>query len=491
MKLRELVERFFLYQTTKNIDSIFIKGIAIDSRKVGNGDLFFCITGFTVDGHDFAKQAEANGACAIVAEKPVDVTIPVIIVNNSSRALSIAANTFFHNPTNKLQLIGVTGTNGKTSVTYLLEEIFQQSKKKTGLIGTIQMKIGDTSYNVKNTTPEALYLQKSFRQMVEENVETVMMEVSSHALDLGRVYGCDFDIAIFTNLSQDHLDYHENMGDYLHAKSLLFSQLGNRYDLTSPKFAIVNKDDSNAEFIIKSTAQHVITYGIDSEADITATNIELNANGSSFTICTSDGNMDITSRLMGKFSVYNMLAATAAAICSGVSLRDIKSALELTTGVKGRFEPVATGQPYGVIVDYAHTPDSLENVLTTIRSFSNGNVYVVVGCGGDRDRSKRPLMAQVAVNYADLALFTSDNPRSEDPDQIINDMINGMDKTNYEVIVDRKEAINRSIRLAKENDIVLIAGKGHETYQIIGNEVHDFNDKKVAEDAIIQKIGKG
>ncbi|WP_053219765.1 UDP-N-acetylmuramoyl-L-alanyl-D-glutamate--2,6-diaminopimelate ligase [Virgibacillus senegalensis] len=484
MKLSEIVDALHFYRLTKDIANINITGMEIDSRKVSEGDLFVCIKGFTVDGHLYARQAEKQGAAAIISEKPLDVSLPVIIVNDTTKAVAMLANKFYDYPTEKLEVIGVTGTNGKTSVTYLLEAIFKEHRRKTGLIGTIQMKMEDDCFDVKNTTPDSLFLQRSFQKMVERKIDTVFMEVSSHALDLGRVYGCDFDIAIFTNLSQDHLDYHTSMDDYLRAKSLLFAQLGNKYDKEKPKFAVINKDDKNHEKLIKSTSQPVVTYGIDQQADVQAIDVNLDANGSSFLLRVFDEEVQITSKLMGKFSVYNMLAATSAAYCAGIPLHTIKKALESTTGVSGRFEPVNLGQPFGVIVDYAHTPDSLENVLTTIRSFVKGKVYVVVGCGGDRDKTKRPLMADSAVKYADLAIFTADNPRTEDPKAILDDMIAGLKQDNYRIIENRRQAIEEAISLAEENDIVLVAGKGHETYQIIDGEVHDFDDRLEAANAI-------
>ncbi|SDJ74258.1 UDP-N-acetylmuramoyl-L-alanyl-D-glutamate--2,6-diaminopimelate ligase [Sediminibacillus albus] len=488
MKLSEITKALYIYKKTKSIEQIEITGLEMDSRNVKKGDLFICIKGFTVDGHLYARQAEAKGAAAIVAEKPLDVSIPVIIVNDTTKAIAILANKYFEYPTQSLNVIGVTGTNGKTSVTYLLEAIFREHKHRTGLIGTIQMKMGEECFDVKNTTPDSLFLQKSFHQMLERNIDTVFMEVSSHALDIGRVYGCDFDVAVFTNLSQDHLDYHSSMEDYLRAKSLLFAQLGNTYDSERPKFAVINQDDVHHESLIKSTSQPVVTYGIDSEADIRALDVNLDANGATFILKTTDEEIPIKSKLMGKFSIYNMLAATAAALCSGIPLHTIKRALEATTGVSGRFEPVTVGQPFGVIVDYAHTPDSLENVLSTIRSFVKGKVYVVVGCGGDRDKTKRPLMAASAVKYADLSIFTSDNPRSEEPDAIIADMITGIETEKYRVIENRKDAIYQAVELADKDDIVLIAGKGHETYQQIKGDTLDFDDRLVAEEAIKNKI---
>ncbi|MDC3412830.1 UDP-N-acetylmuramoyl-L-alanyl-D-glutamate--2,6-diaminopimelate ligase [Aquibacillus sp. 3ASR75-11] len=490
MKLIDLIHALHWYEATSSIDEIEITGIEMDSRAVQPGHLFMCIEGYTVDGHDFAKQAEANGAVAIIAERELNVSVPVILVSDTTRALAILADAFYKSPTKNLSLIGITGTNGKTTVSYLLEAIFREQQVKTGMIGTIQMKIGENVFSVKNTTPDALFLQKSFYQMVEEDVKTTIMEVSSHALDLGRVYGCDFDISIFTNLSQDHLDYHKNMDDYLRAKSLLFSMLGNTYNRDKPKFAILNADDSSSKVLIKSTAQHVVTYGIHHKADVIAKDIQLDAKGSRFTLVTPKGNIEIVSKLMGEFSVYNMLASAAAALCDHVPLQSIKSAFEKTTGVRGRFEPVDVGQPFGVVVDYAHTPDSLENVLKTVQSIAKGNVSVVIGCGGDRDRTKRPKMAQVAMRYADQAIFTSDNPRTEDPIRILQDMTADLTSDTYKVIPDRKQAIYDSLKNAKKNDIVLIAGKGHETYQIIGDETIEFDDRKVTVQAILEILNK-
>lgn len=484
MKLSQLLETLRVYQTTKDINHVTVTGIEMDSRQVTPGHLFICINGFTVDGHDYAKQAEEKGAAAIVADRPLDVSVPVILVRDTSRTMAKLANAYYHNPTQKFQLIGITGTNGKTSTSYLVEAIFKHHKDKTGLIGTIQMKIGDKEYQVKNTTPDSLFLQKHFAEMVNEGVDTAVMEVSSHALDLGRVHGADFDIAVFTNLSQDHLDYHKDMDDYLRAKSLLFAQLGNGYDATKPKYGIVNRDDPYYEAFCNSTSQEVLTYSMDHKGDITAKDVKLSASGTTFTLCTPSGDKEITSPLIGKFSVYNMLAAASAAWVAGVDLETIQEALSTTKGVSGRFEPVLAGQEYGVIVDYAHTPDSLENVLETIQSFAKEKIYVVVGCGGDRDRTKRPLMAKVAVNYATEAIFTSDNPRSEAPESILRDMESGVEEGTFKTIVNRKEAIQYAIEQAKDGDVVLIAGKGHEPYQEINGVTHHFDDREVAAECI-------
>lgn len=484
MKLIDFLSVIPFYETNQPIEHIKVNLLEMDSRKVKQGDLFICIRGFTVDGHDYVEEAVQNGASAVISEEALDISVPTILVPNTSSALSILASKLYHYPTDDLRLIGITGTNGKTTITYLLEAIFKEHKEKTGIIGTIQMKIGDESYPLANTTPDALHLQKSFRQMVDEKVSTACMEVSSHALDLGRVHGCNYDLAIFTNLSQDHLDYHENMDNYFQAKSLLFSQLGNAYHQDEPKFAILNADDPHCEALSKCTAQHVITYGCKNASQVMATNIKMDIVQTSFTLETPIGSIQIDSQLTGMFNVYNMLAATSAAIVENVPLEVIKQALEKINGVDGRFEQVNEGQDFAVIVDYAHTPDSLENVLTTIKDFSEQNIYVVVGCGGDRDRSKRPLMAEIAVQHATKAIFTSDNPRTEDPQLILDDMTNGLAASNYEVVVDRAEAINKAVNGAEANDVILIAGKGHETYQQIGQVKHEFDDREVARIAI-------
>lgn len=466
-----------------------IQGIQVNSQKVTESDLFICISGYTVDGHDFVDQAIKNGAVAIIAEKELNRNdVPVLYVKDTKQTLSLIANYFYDFPSNQLHLIGVTGTNGKTSVTYLLDEIFRCNEESTAVIGTIQMKIGDQVYPIANTTPEPSYLQHSFRKMVEQNIDHCMMEVSSHALELGRVNGCDFDIAVYTNLSQDHLDFHETMDDYLAAKLRLFSHLGNRYQLEQPKFAIINLDDQYANDFIKATSQRIITYGIDQEADFTARNIQLTANGTQFTLDTGEQQIDITTPLIGKFNIYNMLAAIATAYISGVSLATISLALSQSNGVPGRFEAVKGDHDFSVIVDFAHTPDSLENVLTTIRTFATQKIYLVVGCGGDRDRTKRPLMAKVGEDHADYLILTSDNPRTEDPLTIISDMEAGLTGKEYTVEVDRKKAIEYAINLAKTGDVVLIAGKGHETTQTIGKETLPFNDYLVAQEAILNKL---
>jgi UDP-N-acetylmuramoyl-L-alanyl-D-glutamate--2,6-diaminopimelate ligase len=486
MKLQELLKHLHPLSPFTG-DNPEITSIENDNRKVQKGSLFICIKGYTVDGHDYAQAAVQSGATAILAERPLDLDVPVVVVNDTSRAMAVLADAFYEHPTRKFHLIGITGTNGKTTTSHLIEKILSDAGKKTGLIGTMYTKIGDEILETKNTTPESLTLQKTFKRMADEQVEAAVMEVSSHALDLGRVHGCDYNVAVFTNLTQDHLDYHHTMEEYKRAKSLLFSQLGNTFDVEKPKFAVLNADDHASETYKKSTAAHVITYGIDHKADIMASAIEMTSSGTTFLLEISGKEYPMNIQLIGKFSVYNVLASAAAGLVSGISPERIISSIESVKGVAGRVELVNAGQNFTVIVDYAHTPDSLENVLKTIRQFAKRKIFVVVGCGGDRDRTKRPLMAKIACQYSTDPIFTSDNPRSEDPIVILKDMEEGVPGENYLVIPDRKEAIFTAVHKAVEGDVILIAGKGHETYQIIGKEVHDFDDRLVAKEAITGK----
>ncbi|PLR80974.1 MULTISPECIES: UDP-N-acetylmuramoyl-L-alanyl-D-glutamate--2,6-diaminopimelate ligase [Bacillus] len=464
-----------------------ITSIHNDNRKVEKGSLFICINGFTFDGHDFAESAVKNGAVAILAERELHLNVPVIVVKDTYRAMAVLADAFYGQPSKKLHLVGITGTNGKTTTSHLIEKIFADSGKKTGLIGTMYTKIGSKTFDVKNTTPESLTLQRTFRKMVDEGVETAVMEVSSHALVYGRVHGTDYNVAVFTNLSQDHLDYHKTMEEYRRAKGLLFAQLGNSFNHDHPKFAVLNADDPASVEYISSTAAHVVTYGIDHQADIQAVNLRMTSGGTEFDLVTPLGIRKVSLQLIGKFSVYNVLASISAALVSEIDIDSAIQSVEQVNGVAGRFEPVDAGQNYAVIVDYAHTPDSLENVLKTVKQFAKNRIFVVVGCGGDRDRTKRPLMAQIACRYATDAIFTSDNPRSENPADIIKEMEIGVSGEQYLAIIDRKEAIRHAVSMAREGDVILIAGKGHETYQQIGNEVFDFDDRVAAREAIEER----
>lgn len=468
-------------------DSMEITGLTADSRQVQPGCLFVCLTGYTVDGHSFAAQAVQQGAVAVLSERDLDVPATVVKVPDTRRAMAMLADRFYGSPTRELKLIGVTGTNGKTTTTHLIDKILRDRQRVTGLIGTIHMRIGDVTEDVKNTTPDALDLQKSFRRMRDVNTEYAIIEVSSHALEMGRVRGCDVHTAVFTNLTQDHLDYHKTMENYRYAKSLLFSQLGNCYDPDRLKTAVLNADDDASKLYATVTPARVITYGIDQEADVRATDIEITSKGTSFTAQTFAGSVRMNLKLMGKFNVYNALAATAVALAENVPLEAIKNSLESVPGVNGRFEAVDAGQPFAVLVDYSHTPDSLENALATVKEFAKQRIFCIVGCGGDRDRTKRPIMARIATKYADHSVLTSDNPRSEDPQAIIDDMLAGLDEVEqerYTAVVDRREAIHFAVSKAQPGDVILIAGKGHETYQIIKDQVLPFDDREVAREAI-------
>jgi UDP-N-acetylmuramoyl-L-alanyl-D-glutamate--2,6-diaminopimelate ligase len=470
---------------------IEISDIQTDSRRVKPGDLFICLPGHTVDGHEYAPQAAAKGAVALVVERKLDTDLPQIIVDDSRFAMSVMSNAFFGSPSSRMRMIGVTGTNGKTTTTYLIERIMQDQDVKTGLIGTIQMRYDGQSYPMSGTTPESLELQRSLQDMASKGVQCCVMEVSSHALEQGRVKGTDFRTAIFTNLTQDHLDYHNTMEEYRAVKGLFFSRLGN---VISPwkeerKYAVLNADDAASKYFAAQTAAEVITYGIDNEANVRASGISITAKGTFFHVDTFKGEADISLRMVGKFNVYNALAAISAALLEDIPLQEIKASLESVAGVDGRVESVDEGQDFAVIVDYAHTPDGLENVLRTVREFASGKVLTVFGCGGDRDRTKRPLMGKIAAKYSDSILVTSDNPRTEDPLLILKDIEaglteDGVPQDRYELIADRREAIRKAIEMASPGDVVLIAGKGHETYQIINGVVHDFDDRIVAKEVI-------
>ncbi|ASS70997.1 UDP-N-acetylmuramoyl-L-alanyl-D-glutamate--2,6-diaminopimelate ligase [Bacillus atrophaeus] len=486
MKLTKLLTYLTTEPSVNDFHDPDITSIEMDSREVKTGSLFVCVKGYTVDGHDFAQKAVENGASAIVAERELDVSVPVTIVRNSQRALSVLSDAFYGQPTKQLQLIGITGTNGKTSTSHMVDEILKKAGKRTGLIGTMYIKIDEETFPVKNTTPESVTLQKTFKKMNDNHVDTAIMEVSSHALSMGRVHGCDYDIAVFTNLTQDHLDYHKTMDEYRQAKSLLFSQLGGAFNHEKPKRAILNADDEASAYYEKVTAAHISTYGIKNDADVMAKHIKTTAQGTSFELVTNKGTKPITISLVGQFNVYNVLAAVATCIAAGIPFETVAEAVEELHGVRGRFELVNKNQEFPVIVDYAHTPDSLENVLKTCKDMTEGKVFVVVGCGGDRDKTKRPKMAKIAVQLADEPIFTSDNPRSEDPLAILRDMEAGVENEYYHSIANREQAIFFAIANARKGDVVLIAGKGHETYQQIGAETFDFDDAEVAARAIAE-----
>ncbi|WP_035053629.1 UDP-N-acetylmuramoyl-L-alanyl-D-glutamate--2,6-diaminopimelate ligase [Carnobacterium pleistocenium] len=485
MKAIELIKPLKTTKISMDIsDTLEIKKVTQDTREVEPGSLFVCIVGSLQNGHNLAKEAVEKGAILLVASEPVEVTVPVIYVNNTIKAMAILAATFYHHPSQELRVIGVTGTNGKTTVTHLLDYIFHDHKERTGVIGTMYRRIGSEVYETKNTTPDSITLQKTLREMQESGVSTCSMEVSSHSLVQGRVWGTDFDIAIFTNLSQDHLEYHHTMGEYAEAKSLLFSQLGNGYQQDKAKFAILNFDDLVGKSFEGKTAARVFSYGIDQPADFRATDLSITNKGTHFKLNFESRVYEVQLQLVGKFNVSNALAAIAGAYAAGLELSSVIKSIGEISGVRGRFELVKGNHDFAVIVDYAHTPDGLLNVLNTVNEIKTGNVFCVVGCGGDRDRTKRPIMARIAQENSNTVIFTSDNPRTEDPIAILNEVVEGLEEGTYQLIPDRREAIQAAIKQAKANDIVMIAGKGHENYQIIGTEKIHFDDVEEAKIAI-------
>lgn len=463
---------------------ISIKDIKMDHREVKPGDLFFCVPGFTVDGHDYADAALKNGAAALVVDREMKVSVPVIKVPDVRRAMSLLASHFFNHPSNHMKMVGVTGTNGKTSVTHFLEQMLASLNVNTGIIGTMYTKYGNVTLESRNTTPESLVLQRLLANMQKAEVETVTMEVSSHALANGRIHGTRFDVAIFTNLSQDHLDYHNTMEEYARAKSLLFAQLGNSYERYPYPVSVINEDDKYAYMMKEASSAPFITYGFSDTAMVRAENVQLTPEGSHFLMSAPGLSEEITLSLPGRFSIYNALAAASALFAQGIPWSKITPLLSQIQGVSGRFEPIESDAPVHTIVDYAHTPDSLQNVLETIQDVANRKIHVVVGCGGERDRSKRPEMARIAEAYGNFTYLTSDNPRKEDPKQILADMEAGMNGKDYLVIEDRKKAIFTAVERAEPDDVILIAGKGHETYQEIGSERFSFDDRIVAKMAL-------
>ncbi|WP_168120685.1 UDP-N-acetylmuramoyl-L-alanyl-D-glutamate--2,6-diaminopimelate ligase [Paenibacillus sp. HB172176] len=494
MRLQELKELLITARLEGDGETEFA-GIEKDSRAVKPGQLFICVRGLTVDGHEFAGQAVAQGAAALVVERRLPLHVPQLIVKDSRLATAVIADYVYAHPSEDLKLIGVTGTNGKTTTTYLIEQIFLKQDISAGVIGTIERRFGGRSFPMSGTTPDAHELQRYLGEMRDEGTEICAMEVSSHALEQGRVKGCRFRTAIFTNLTQDHLDYHGTMEQYESAKGLFFSRLGNAYSQPNEQrsFAVLNADDPASARFGMLTSAEVVTYGVEQEADVRASQIHVKAKGTSFHVDTFRGSADINLLLRGKFNVYNALAAITAALIEDIPLYAVKEALESVRGVPGRVESVDAGQNYAVVVDYAHTPDGLENVLKAVREFAEERLICVFGCGGDRDRTKRPLMGKIAASYADYVIVTSDNPRTENPVRIIADVEGGLKEAAvpghcYSVVPDRKAAIEKAVEMASQGDVVLIAGKGHETYQLIGGRSYPFDDRIVAKEAIIRRL---
>lgn len=460
----------------KNID---IKGISYNSQTIKSHEIFVCLKGEHVDGHNFAQMAFEKGAVAIMAERPLNIEIPQLIVSSTQEKIADLAACFYHNPSHSLNLIGITGTNGKTTVTHLVQKIFEHENKKCALIGTLGYKLNSNSdyLQAKHTTPQAPELQATLSKILQSDISNVAMEVSSHALEQFRVKNCKYKGAAFTNLTQDHLDFHITMENYFNAKAKLFSSL------EEGAFAVVNADDKYANKLLSKINDKVkvLTYGVKNKSLLTAKNIEFTSRGVSFTCCYKDECVDIKLMLNGMFSVYNALCAIGVGLMSNISLTSCVQALEATKSVAGRFEIVHTDPM--VIVDYAHTPDGLENILRAARELTpkNAELICMFGCGGDRDATKRPKMGSIAQALSDKVVITSDNPRSEDPQQIITDILAGLKLINPKTVFvepDRHLAIKLLKKISTDNDVIILAGKGHEDYQILKDRTIHFDDRE-------------
>lgn len=459
-----------------------ITNVTQDSRSVGEGCLFVCIKGNTFDGHTAARDALQKGAAAVLVERDLGLDGEIVTENTRAVYSAVCAN-FFGNPAEKLKLVGITGTNGKTTTTFLIKQILESAGKKTGLIGTVQNMVGSEIYPAKFTTPDPYELQKLFSLMVREGCEYCVMEVSSQALAQGRVNGLTFDVAAFSNLTQDHLDYHKTFENYFEAKRILFKNC---------KKAVTNADDPHGVSIVANLPCSVVTYAVNTnDADFVAKNVKFKANGVEYDlVCDYIGR--VYCPIPGRFSVYNSLCAAAVAVTLGVDFGTVLNAVSKSSGVKGRIEVVPTpGTDYTVIIDYAHSPDGLENIISSLREIAKGRIVTVFGCGGDRDKTKRPKMGKIAAELSDFCVVTSDNPRSEDPHAIIEDILVGMKgvSTPYVVVENRKEAIHWAMEHARRDDIILLAGKGHETYQILPTGTIHF-DEREAVAQILQELNK-
>ena len=454
-------------------EDVEVNELRYNSRKVEKGDVFCCVVGTLADGHKYAAQAVEAGAAALVVERQLDLDVPQVLVENTRIAMAEMAAAYYGNPADEMVMVGITGTNGKTSTSYMLKSIAERMGKKVGLIGTIRNMIGDIIIDTERTTPESVDLQRILRQMKDENVDVVIMEVSSHSLDQKRVHGISYDVGCFTNLTQDHLDYHKTFENYFAAKKLMFAQC---------EKAVINLDDSYAADMVAGVDIPMLTVGVREQADVTASEIDITTRGVQF-----DFNYrNVTSRfnvpIPGLFSVFNAMSAAGIALTLGWTLDSIKYGLEHMVSVSGRLEPLPTGKnEFTVLLDYAHTPDALENLLKTVRGFATGRVVTLFGCGGDRDHAKRPIMGEIAGRFSDFAIVTSDNPRSEDPMEIIASVEDGVKKSGceYVVIENRRDAIEYALKNANKNDVIILAGKGHENYQEINGGKQPFDEKEI------------
>ena len=476
MKLKELLKGIDVIAATADLE-MEIPHVRYDSRAVENGDLFVAVTGYAVDGHKFIPSVMEKGAAAVICERVPEGEIPYVLVEDSRRSLAALGANFCGRPAEKMTMVAVTGTNGKTSTTYLLKAILEQARgAKVGLIGTNQNMIGDTVIPTERTTPGPFEAQELFGEMYAAGCTHVVMETSSHALVQGRIHGVHYDIGIFTNLTQDHLDYHHTMEEYCDAKAILFRNC---------RLGVVNADDVWVPRLLKDASCEVLTYAKNADADLRAEEITLAADHISFTAVTKEKRVPIRVNIPGGFMVYNTLDVLGAALGLGISLEESAKVLAAVPPVKGRVEVVPTpGKDYTILIDYAHTSDSLENVLSTVQGFAKGRTVALFGCGGDRDRTKRPLMGAAAAEYADFVVVTTDNPRTEKPADIIADILPGLSgtKTPYVVVEDRVEAIHYCMDHAQAGDVIVLCGKGHETYQEINHVKHHMDEREIVAD---------
>lgn len=478
MKLRELIKNLSIIEMNADAE-LEISGVSYDSRKTEKGDMFVAIRGFEADGHKFIPKAIENGAAVILCEEKPSCDIPYVLVSDSRYGLAIVSRDFFGDPASEMTMIGITGTSGKTSSSYLIKHMLESKlDAKVGLIGTNGNMIGDELLHTEHTTPESYELHKLFRHMADSGCTHVVMEVSSHSLTLERVAGIHFDVALYTNLSQDHLDFHGTMEEYAAAKRKLFSMCS---------LGCFNLDDAWADFMRDGASCRTMTFSTEkNEADLVAKDIRLTADGVRFASVSGDEISITKLGIPGMFSVYNALGTMSVGLALGLSLADCSDAMSSAKGVKGRLEIVPTGRDFSVVIDYSHKPDALEKVLKTLKPVTRGRLIALFGCGGDRDKLKRPIMGRIAADNADLVVVTSDNPRTEDPDEIIREIVAGMKdkRTPTKVICDRREAIAWAIDNAAPGDVLLLAGKGHEDYQVVGHEKHHMDEREIVSDCL-------
>lgn len=478
MKLRQLIKNLSIIEMNADAE-LEISGVSYDSRKTEKGDMFVAIRGFEADGHKFIPKAVENGAAVILCEEKPSCDIPYVLVSDSRYGLAIVSRDFFGDPASEMTMIGITGTSGKTSSSYLIKHMLESKlDAKVGLIGTNGNMIGDEFLHTEHTTPESYELHKLFRHMADSGCTHVVMEVSSHSLTLERVAGIHFDVALYTNLSQDHLDFHGTMEEYAAAKRKLFSMCS---------LGCFNLDDAWADFMRDGASCRTMTFSTEkNEADLVAKDIRLTADGVRFASVSGDEISITKLGIPGMFSVYNALGTMSVGLALGLSLADCSDAMSSAKGVKGRLEIVPTGRDFSVVIDYSHKPDALEKVLKTLKPVTRGRLIALFGCGGDRDKLKRPIMGRIAADNADLVVVTSDNPRTEDPDEIIREIVAGMKdkRTPTKVICDRREAIAWAIDNAAQGDVLLLAGKGHEDYQVVGHEKHHMDEREIVADCL-------